>query len=171
MRLRIIILVLFSFCFAGGIYAQERPELFSKVEKALREKEPAWKIEEVILGDTSDPVGQRIFFKSRRGRTSIDIDIWSREKDARDVFTAESYAIDNAAAFVSESLGRKIDDRTIKSSVPKLGDENHVWSYRGYPRQVIIKFRKGNITVRVDATSEAVAKRFAQHVFEQMAAG
>jgi hypothetical protein len=163
--------LLLLLCHAGSIDAQERPELFSKVERVFREKEPAWKVDELIPGDTSDPVKQRLNFSSGRGRASVNISIWMREKDARDVFAAESFASDNSAAFVSEALGRKIEDDAIKSSLPELGDENHMRSYRSYPRRVIIQFRKGNVIVRVDSSTERVAKRFARHVFEQIAAG
>lgn len=171
MKFGAVILFLLILCHSGGVDAQEKPGLFSKVEKALREKEPAWKVEELIPGDTSDPLNRRIILRSGRGRASVDIFIWRREEDARDVFTATSFAIDNSATFVSESLGRKTEDKTIKSSLPRLGDENHMWTYTNYPRQVIVQFRKGNVIVRVDSPLEGAAKRFARHVFEQIAAG
>ncbi len=171
MRSRAVTLFLLILCLPGGIGAQGKPELFSKVDRVFREKEPEWKVEELIPGDTSDPVIQRIIFRSRRGRASVDISIWRWEKDARDVFTAESFAIDNGTAFVSESLGRKIEDNMIKNDLPELGDENHMWTYKSYPRWVTIQFRKGNVIVRIDSPSEGATKRFARHVFEQMAAG
>lgn len=158
-------------CLPGGAGAQAKPELFSKVDRVLREKEPAWKVEEFIPGDTSDPVRQRVIYRSRGGRASVDIEIWRREEDAREVFTAETFAIDNTAAFISKTLGREIDNKVIKSSLRGLGDENHMWVYESYPRRVTVQFRKGNVIIRVDSTSEAVAKRFARHVFGQLPAG
>ncbi len=169
MACRALALLLLILCLPVSGGAQGKPELFSKVDRVLREKEPAWKVEEFIPGDTSDPVWQRVIYGSRGVRSSVDIEIWRREKDARDVFTAESFAIDNDA-FVSEALGRKIDDKPSKSSLPGLGDENYMWAYKGYPRRVIIQFRKGNVIVRIDSHSEVVAKRFARRVFEQIAA-
>ena len=169
-RLRAVLFFLSIFCLPSGIGAQQKPELFSDVDRVFREKEPAWKVEELLPADTSDPVKHRIIFSSRRGRASVDVGIWRREADARDVFTATSFAIDNDAVFISESLGRRVADKKLKSSVPKLGDENHMWAFKDYPRRVIIQFRRGSVVVRVDAPSEAVAKRFAQHVFEQLAA-
>lgn len=171
MRLRAILFFLSILCLPSDIGAQQQPELFSNVDRVFREKEPAWKVEECLPADTSDPVKHRIIFSSRRGRASINISIWRREEDAREVFTATSLAIDNSAAFVSESLGRKVDDKKIKSSLPRLGDENHMWAYKDYPRRVIIQFRRGSVIVRVDAPTEVVAKRFAQRIFEQLAAG
>lgn len=170
-KLSAILLFLSILCLPGGVGAQQQPELFSNVDRVFREKEPAWKVEELLPSDTSDPVQHRIIFSSRGGRASLDIDIWRREADARDVFTATSLAIDNSAAFVSESLGKRVEDKKIKSSLPKLGDENHMWVYKEYPRRVTIQFRSGSVIVRVDAPTEAVAKRFARHVFEQLAAG
>lgn len=170
MRLRVVLFFLSIFCLPGGLGAQQKPELFSNVDRVFREREPAWKVEERLPSDTSDPVKHRLIFSSRRGRASVDVAVWGREADARDVFTATSFAIDNSAAFVSESLGRKIDDKKIKSSLSKLGDENYMWAYKDYPRRVIIQFRRGSVVVRVDAPTEAVAKRFAQHVFELLAA-
>jgi hypothetical protein len=170
MRLRAILFFLPIFFLPSGVGAQQRPELFSNVDRVFREKEPAWKVEERLPTDTSDPVQHRLIFSSRRGRASVDVDIWRREADARDVFTATSLAIDNSAAFVSESLGRRVDDKKIKSSLPELGDENYMWEYKDHPRRVTIQFRRGSVVVRVDAPTEAVAKRFARHVFEQLAA-
>jgi hypothetical protein len=169
-RLRAVLFFLAIFFLPSGIGAQQQPELFSNVDRVFREKEPAWKVEELLPSDTSDPVKHRIIFSSRRGRASVDVGIWRRAEDARDVFTATSFAIDNSAAFVSKSLGKGIDDKKIKSSLPKLGDENHIWTFKDYPRRVIIQFRRGTVLVRVEAPSEGVAKRFAQHVFEQLAA-
>ena len=159
MKLRTVILFLLIFCFSTSIYAQEKPELFSKIEQVFQKKEPAWKVERIYPSNTSDPITQSIVFRSRIGQASVDISIWRREKDAQDVFTAESLAFDNIRG-----------KRVIKSRLPKLGDENHIWTNPGSTAWPTIKFRKGNINVTVFAPWVAIAKRFAQHVFEQMAA-
>jgi hypothetical protein len=85
--------------------------------------------------------------------------VWKREKDAAEVFAAQSLAFDNTG-------GR----RMVKNSLPKLGDENYIWTHRGSTAWPMIKFRKGKVFVTVFAPSVPVAKRFAQHVLGQMPA-
>jgi hypothetical protein len=157
MKLRAILLVPLIFCFPISIYAQEKPELFSKVEQVFQKKEPSWKVERIYPSNTSDPITQSIVFRSRIGQASVGISIWRREKDAQDVFTAESLAFDNIRG-----------KRVVKRSLPELGDENHIWTKPGSTAWPTIKFRKGNIIVDVFAPSVAIAKRFAQYVFEQV---
>lgn len=159
MKLRTILLVPLISCFPSSIYAQEKPKLFSKIEQVFQKKEPAWKVERIYPSNTSDPITQSIVFRSRVGQASVDISIWRREKDAQDVFTADSLAFDNIR-------GKKV----VKRSLPKLGDENHIWMNPGSTAWPTIKFRKGNMNVTVFAPSVAIAKRFAQYVFEQVAA-
>ena len=154
-----IALFLLIFCLSNSIYAQEKPELFSKIERVFQEQEPAWKVERIYPSNTSDPITQSIVFRSRKGQASIEVSIWRREKDAQDVFAAESLAFNN-------TMGK----RKVMSELPKLGDENHIWTDRGSAAWPTIKFRKGNINVTVFAPSVEIAKRFAQHIFEQMAA-
>jgi hypothetical protein len=159
MKLRAIILLLLIFCLSSSIYAQEKPELFSKIEQVFQKKAPAWKVERIYPSNTSDPITQSIVFRSRLGQASVDIRIWRREKDAQDVFKAESIAFDNIRG-----------KRVVKRSLPKLGDENHIWTNPDSAAWPTIKFRKGNINVTIFAPTVAIAKRFAQYVFEQMAA-
>jgi hypothetical protein len=159
MKLKTVLLFLQIICFSDNIPAQEKPELFSKIERVFQVKEPSWKVERIYPSHTSDPITQDIVFRSRKGQASVDVSIWKREKDARDVFTAESLAFDNLAG-----------KGTVKGSLlPQLGDENHVWTTRGSTAWPTIKFRKGNIIVTVFAPSLMIAKRFARHVFALMA--
>jgi len=159
MKLRLFGFLLLIIGFSHILLAQEKPELFSKIERVFQEKEPAWKVERYYPEYTSDPRKQSIAFRSGKYQASIDVTIWKREKDARDVFTAESIAFDN-------TMGK----RMVKGSLHGLGDENHIWTNRDSAAWPTIKFRKGNINVEVFAPTVAIAKRFAQHIFEQMAA-
>ena len=158
MKLKTIVVFLHIICFSDNILAQEKPELFSKIERVFQVKEPSWKVERIYPSNTSDPITQSIVFRSRKGQASVDVSIWKREKDAQDVFAAESLAFNNTAG-----------KRMVKSSLPQLGDENHIWTNRGSAAWPTIKFRKGNINATVFAPSVMIAKRFAQHVFTQMA--
>jgi hypothetical protein len=159
MKPRTIILFLLTLCFSTIIYAQEKQELFSKIEQIFQKKEPTWKVERIYPGNTSDPITESIVFRSRIGQAAVDISIWRREEDAHDVFTGQSLAFDNIRG-----------KRVLKSSLPKLGDENHIWTNPGSRAWPTIKFRKGNILVTVFAPSVAIAKRFAHHVYNQLPA-
>jgi hypothetical protein len=139
------------------VFSQEKPELFSKIERVFHDDQPDWKIESIIFGDTSDPMTESIVFRSQSGQAAIEIAIWKREKDARDVFAAESLVFDN-------TMGKG----KTKISLPKIGDENHMWTGAGESSWPTIKFRKAAIDVDVFAPSEAVAKRFVKYILEQL---
>jgi hypothetical protein len=160
MRLKVFFLFLLIACPSSGVLAQEKPGLFSRIERVFQEKEPAWKVERTYPGRTSDPLRQSITFRSEEGQASVDVTVWRREKDAQDVFAAESNAFDSAAG-----------KRMSKEELAGLGDENHVWTNRGGAPWTTIRFRKGNVYVTVFAPSPAVAKRFARRVLGQIAAG
>ena len=159
MRARQVVSLMLILCFSNTIIAQEKPELITKIERIFREKEPAWKVERVYVKNASDPFHQSIVFRSGRNQAAVDVSIWRREKDAQDVFTGESTAFGNTTG-----------KRTVKSKLANLGDESYIWTNRDSTAWPTIKFRKGNINVTVFAPSVVVAKRFAKHVFEQMAA-
>jgi hypothetical protein len=159
MRIKQIGLILSILCLAGAALAQDKPQLVTRVEQVFREKEPTWKIEDIYVSDTLDPFAQRFALRSGKNLMLVEISIWKREKDAQDVFAAESIAFDNIR-------GKGI----VKSRLADLGDENYIWANRGSPALPWIIFRKGKIEVAVYAPSVTVAKRFARHVLEQMAA-
>lgn len=152
-------LFLFLLPFSSGTIAQEKPDLFSRIERVFQEKEPAWKVERILSGQQSDPIKQSIALRSRKGQASVDISIWNRTQDARDVFGGQSLAFDNTA-------GRK----KVKRSLPLVGDENYVWTNRGSSAWPMMMFRKGNIVVSIFAPTVAIAKKFAQYVLKEMAA-
>ena len=158
MKIKAIALSLLILCVPHGLLAQEQPELFSRIERVFREKEPAWKVEQILPHDLISSRRREIVFRSARGQALVDVEIWEREKDARDVFTAHSIAFDDSP----------MGNRKVKRSLPKLGDENHIWTFPGSTAWPTIKFRKGNIIVTVFAPTVAITKRFAQHVFTQI---
>jgi hypothetical protein len=157
MKLKIVFLFLLITCFVSAAPAQEKPELFSKIERAFKEKEPAWKVERIFPRNTSDPLVLDMTLRSGEDQASVQVAVWKREKDAQDVFTAESAAFANTAG-----KGK------IENKVSGLGDENHLWTNSGSTAWPMLKFRKGNVNVTVFAPSVAVAKKFAQHILEQI---
>lgn len=144
-------------CAPDTLRAQEKPDLFSRIERAFREREPAWKVEQSRRGAASDPLWLSITFRSGKAQASIAVAVWRRGQDARESFAGESLATDNIHG-----------KRAFKGTVPNLGDENHIWLMRGAAAWPMLFFRKGNVTARVFAPSAAVAERFARLVLEQI---
>lgn len=157
MKRRIAAILLLLICFLNCTPAQEKPGLFSRIKSVFQKKESAWKVENVILNDSSDPLRQSITFNDGKNQANVDITVWKKEKDAQDVFDGESLAFDNR-------MGKGM----TKSSVPKLGDENHIWTHEGTMAWPMLKFRKGNISVTVYSPSVEISKRFAHHILDQL---
>jgi hypothetical protein len=152
MKRRVFLSLLIA-CWSFSVLAQEKPKLFSNIERVFHEKEPSWKVERIYPNNTSED----IVFRSGKNQASVQIAIWKTEKEAEDVFAGESLAFDNTA-------GKK----QVKTLLPKLGDENHIWTNRGSTAWPTIKFRKKNVNVTVFAPSLVVGKRFAQYVLQQI---
>jgi hypothetical protein len=158
MKRREFLLLLSLTCLPQTLPAQEPPaELFARVERAFREQEPDWKIEQTRPSESSDPRGGSITFRSGKGQASVDVRVWRREQDAHDVFEAESRAFDNTG-------GR----RMVKGTIPDLGDENRLWTHPNSEAWPMLRFRKGVVGVVVFAPTLTVAKRFARRVLEQI---
>jgi hypothetical protein len=135
------------------LLAQEKRELISRIERVFQEKEPTWKV------DSSFPDEQSIVFRSEEGQAAVEISIWKKEKDAKQEFTAHSLSLDNTWG---KSMG------TVKNTLPNLGDENHIWTLPDSQAWPMIRFRKGKVNIQIFAPSVTIAKRFAQHVLEQL---
>ena len=159
MKRRFLLGLLACVSIATQTAAQEKPKLFSDVERVFREKEPAWKVERTYPTATNDPVTLGITFRSGRRQASVEIAIWKQTSAATDVFAGLVTAFDNTA-------GKKMK----KTTLPQLGDENYVWTNPGSTAWPMIKFRKGNVLVTVFTPSLAIGKRFAKHVLDQMGA-
>lgn len=153
MKLKIFLSLALIVCCSFNALAQEKPKLFSNIERVFREREPAWKVERIYPGNTTEG----IVFRSGKNQATVEIAIWKSEHDAQDVFAGESLAFDNAG-------GKK----KVKNILPMLGDENHMWTNRGSTAWPVIMFRKKNVNVTVFAPSVTIGKRFAQYVLEQI---
>ena len=128
-----------------------------KIEQEIKEKEPGWKIDRILDGQTSDPLHESIVFRAGKQQAEIEISIWKRLEDAQGAFEGEVAAFDNIR-------GKK----AVKKSLPNLGEENYMWTNPGSDAWPMIYFRKGNIYASVFAPSVAIARRFAQHLFGQI---
>ena len=108
MKLKAIVFFLLIICFSNSLLAQEKPELFSRIDRVFQEKEPTWKVEHIYTSDTSDPIGQSIVFRSGAGQASVDVSIWKREKDAQDVFAGNCLGFDKTMGKLDFIHSRRI---------------------------------------------------------------
>jgi hypothetical protein len=155
-KLKSSIPLLLILCSSITCFGQEKPKLLLDIERVFREKEARWKVERINYQKEFDPNKEDIVFRSGKVQAAVSIKIWEKIKDAQDVFEATSIAFSNTHA------------KMIKSRLPGLGDEGYIWKSRGSDAWPTIYFRKGNVNVTVFAPSVAVAKRFAQHIAEQI---
>jgi hypothetical protein len=138
---------------------QSQPQLFTDIERVLREKEPQWKTERVSVKTETDPLGLDIVLRAGKQQAAIAVNLWAREKDAHDVFVAHATVMSNT---------RKGSRR---SRLPNLGVENYIWTNPGSAAWPTLHFRQSRVHVTVFAPSITVAKRFARHILAQISAG
>jgi len=140
----------------NGFAQQSQPQLFTDIERVLREREPRWKTERVSV--RTDPPGLDIVLRAGKQQAAIGIKLWTSEKDAQDVFAAYAATMSNT---------RKGSRR---SRLPNLGVENYIWTNPGSAAWPTIHFRRSRVNVTVFAPSITVAERFARHVLAQVTA-
>ena len=140
----------------GGraVFAQQKLELFSKVEAAFKQREPAWKVEKI---NQQLPYHESITFRNGNRQASVDLAKWDSPPHAHETFGGLVIAFEN-------TRGKHV----VKTTLAGLGDENYMWTNRSNDSWPTIYFRKGSVVVMVFAPSVAVAKRFAQHALEQI---
>ena len=137
--------------------AAEPAKLFANIEQVFCEKEPGWKIESLRVDPESDTQKQSIVLRSDEGQAAVEVWVWKKEQDARDVFAAHAKAFDNTRG-----------GRMVKDKLQGLGDENYICTNRGSEAWPTIQFRQGRANVTVFAPSVTVANRFARRVLEQL---
>jgi hypothetical protein len=149
--------LLFAACCSSTAFAQQKSELFSKVEAAFKQHEPAWKIESVL---NQVPGHESITFRNGNRQAAVELGIWNSPQQAREIFDGQVIALDN-------TWGK----RGGKATIANLGDENYMWVNRVSQTWPMIIFRKGSVFVTVFAPSVPIAKRFAQQVIAQIKEG
>jgi uncharacterized protein YheU (UPF0270 family) len=138
--------------------AQDRPQLFVKVEEVLKRREPGWKIERNLSGQTMDPLTQSIKLREGSRSAGIEIMIWRRLEDAKQIFAGNVVIFDNTRGKTA-----------VKRGLPALGDENYMWTNLHSTLWPAICFRSGSVLVSVFAPTVTIADRFARHILEQIA--
>ena len=156
--LTIVVSVLVSARFAGAV--QKTPPLFDHLHQAILEQEPKWQIERKVNPESKY---MSIRLKSGKNRIALMLDILGSDKEAAEMFKNWDREISHP------TLQTPIEANRVKSSLPSLGDENHLWSSPSHKGATIL-FRKKNTFVMVFGSFENDVKRFALLVSNQLAA-
>src|SRR5262245_12166844 len=145
------------FCCCGNIgAAQTEPGLFADIEQTFRTHQPEWKIERIVRSRTS-PFSESITFRRGEQQAAVQIFVWERLKDVREMFAGQVIAYDNVRG-----------KSATKRRIPKLGDANYIWTNRNSDAFPMIYFRKEKVFVSVFAPSVSTGKDFAKLVLEQL---
>jgi len=138
-----------------GTRAQEMPALVTRLETVFGKEEPKWKLERPYV-QLNPPV---MHLKSAQGDALIYVFIMDSPKSAGEAFEGNTNA-----------FGNTIGARGGKSTLPKFGDENYMFTGFTASGTTSIHFRQGNIYIEVIAPTRVSAKRFARHVMDQILA-
>lgn len=136
-----------------GVPAQETEALVARIEKALAEKEPRWKV--VPRSPQSD--GHTIHLKSGRSHSLIWVHVGESARSAGEAFEGNTISFGNTA-------GR----RGKKTRLPDFADENLMWPAFDGAGTTSIHFRQGNVYINLIAPSRATAERFARLALGQV---
>lgn len=130
-----------------AVLSQERPSVFNpsldKLHLALTAKEPGWKITKKELE------GNRATYR------------WEMEEVGKaeiHIFTTGS--VKEAAVALQARMDRVQVGPTAK--LDGLGDEAYVWKDSNRDTG-IIRFRKGNLLIEVNASKSAIAQKFSDY--------
>ena len=146
--------LVFAVC-CYSVIAQQKLPLFSKIEAAFGKQEPAWKIEKIYGGQAISK--EELTLRNGKQQAAVGVMVWHTSQEAHEIFAGQVIAFDNVPG-----------KRSVKSKLPNLGDENYMWTNRKSHTWPTIYFRKGNVFVSVFAPTVIVAKRFGQHVLDQI---
>lgn len=91
-KVKLVILTLAVLCLSSDVFAQEKPELVTQIEKTFAEREPKWKIDRRHV-QTSPPV---IHLKSAQGDALVYVWIMDSAKTVGEVFEGSTIAFGNS---------------------------------------------------------------------------
>ena len=141
-------------CASTTVVAQDNTALFSRIENAIRQKAPNWKLEKMQISKN----GKYVYYRWKSGKSAVTI-LMLVHTSSQEV--AKNF---NALADDLEINGLKM--RRLGSSLQNLGDENYLWEGFRAQRVFGVDFRKGRIVVHTNAPSIAVAEQFALQIAE-----
>lgn len=151
-----MILVLFP---TMSVVAQDNSDLFTRMETSIAKTQPSWKLAKKRVY----PKINQGLYEWRRGKSSIAIYIlvYASAEEASTRFKAMPLLYQGSGLDV-----RGIEMALLQATVPNLGDENHLWEATDREGVRGVDFRKGRVVVHTDASSIAVAERFALQIAE-----
>jgi len=152
-----IAFIAFVFVWATSSAAAQNADVFSKIERAFRTNEPAWKLEKALHGPTDKPATESLTLRQGTREAVIDVWIWMTPKEAHEMFSGQVIAMDNTRG-----------SRNMKRDLANLGDENYLWANPHSEAWPTIHFRKGPVFVSVFAPTIPLAERFAHYILDQI---
>ena len=154
MKVRVICVFALFLLFSVSGFAQDKPAWITSVEDTLKKKETSWKIDNKIEHPQDDSYSFTL--KSGNATASIGITAYREIANPEETFTGQVTVFDT-------TMGKNM----TKNKLVNFGNEAYIWTAPNDAYSMIM-FRKDKIFVSVFATSEKTARRFAQHVFEQI---
>lgn len=140
-------------CFSTVVVAQDGLSLFTRIESVTQRKEPKWNLEKKTIYDTL----LSIQWSSDEGRVLVTLAITQSDEGSKAEYKK------NVSEF-EEGMDAKVSRTEWKA----LGDEGYLWIGYNDRGMSSVFFRKDRVVVHVFAPSSEVAKRFAQHVADQI---
>lgn len=148
---RVATLLVLSVCCPAG--SAQKSELLSRVQEVFKQREPIWKIEQVI----DNQLQQSITLRNGKRQAAVQVMTSNSPGQAHETFDGLVVAFDN-------TRGKGV----AKSRLENLGDENYLWANRQTGAWSTIRFRQDTVIVSVFAPSVVIAKRFAREILEQL---
>lgn len=150
------LVLMIMLCVSTTVVAQDNTALFSRIENAIRQKAPNWKLEKMQISKN----GKYVYYRWKSGRSSVTVLMLAH--------TSSEEVAKNFNAIVDDLEIHGLKMRMLRSSLQKLGDENYLWE--GYYDKKVtgVYFRKGKVIVNVSASSIEMAKQFALHVADEI---
>jgi hypothetical protein len=134
---------------APAVAAQETPKLLARIEKAVAEQEPRWKVAQWAPNS--------IRLKSGGADAVVWVHVGESAKSAGEAFEGNTI-----------SFGSRTGRRGKKETLPDFADENVMWRGLAPGGTTSIHFRQGNVYVNLIAPTRATAERLARLALGQV---
>jgi hypothetical protein len=142
-----------------AVIAQDKSELFNRIERSVNEKQSEWKL---IKKRVYPKIAQAVYeWRSGKASVAVYILVYDSSEEASMRLKALPLFYQGSGLDVRGS-----DITVLKATVPNLGDENYLWEASDRQRVMGVDFRKGRIVVHTNAPSIAMAEQFALQIAE-----
>jgi hypothetical protein len=136
--------------------AQKEESLFSKIEQAVKVKEPDWKL---VQRDERKGAEHKYFMHG-----------WTLAEEYVSTTTYQMTDTTEAVKSVAEFIRSPISAPVRRTEIQGLGDEAYTIGDSPYGKKGAgtLIVRRVNIIIRLDASSLETAKRFAKHMLDEV---